>query len=78
MAKQDKPCLGCTEREPACHDWCDRYKRAKAKDEARKARQREDIEVRAYMHENVAKNMGFSAKARRDAAGRAAPSGRRK
>ena len=78
MSKPDKPCLGCTERELGCHDWCDRYKRAKAKDEVRKARQREDIEVRSYFHENVVKNMDFAAKAKRDAAGRSKLSGKRK
>ena len=78
MAKPDKCCLGCEDRAVGCHSDCERYKRYCAKNEVRKARKREDIEVRSYLHEHVAKNMDFSAKAKRDAAGRSKPSGRRK
>ena len=73
-----KDCYGCEDRELGCHAWCDRYKRMQARNEAKKARQREDREIGAYVHNRMVNNLDFAAKARRDAAGRSKPSGGRK
>lgn len=78
MSKETKCCLGCTDREIGCHEWCERHKRRKAIDEARKARQRESYDIDAYTNNRVATNLDFAAKARRDAAGRSKLSGKRK
>ena len=45
-ASRDKfPCKDCRERKPACWDYCEKYKQAKATNDARKAVEREKRQI---------------------------------
>lgn len=76
MSKEFKCCLGCTEREVGCHSWCERYERMKARNEAVKAKQREDAEARAYSSNTYRDRMDDCAKRKRKNRGLIKPSGR--
>ena len=76
MARHNKCCLGCDEREIGCHSWCERYERECKKNEARKARQRQEHEVDHYIHNVTADKLDHAAKHKRDRSGIHKPSGK--
>ena len=51
MFKQLSPCMGCTERNLACHDNCEKYKEWKSAFDDDKQKHKEDKKKRAELAE---------------------------
>lgn len=51
------PCKDCPDRELGCHDYCEKYKKVKAKRQADKDRFNEDKNYRDYLRDQRNKRL---------------------
>lgn len=50
------PCKGCTDRQPGCHDKCDKYKAFNDEREAIRNKRHVNVESRAYACDGSVRN----------------------
>lgn len=54
----ESPCLLCEDREPACHDSCERYREYKAKVDEVKGRRNEAARQEKLLHPGIRRSKG--------------------
>lgn len=62
MANPPFSCKGCSDRYPACHDKCEKYKKEKAAWNETKAKLAENRELQAYICGTIDRKRDASAK----------------